>query len=79
MLICAEIASFTILVHHLVLCLPGIGVLAPYLTIHMKSLGITVEETAIIFGVVPIFALFGKRTQFLLRGEKNKISLPNCF
>ena len=67
------------LVHHLVLCLPGIGVLAPYLTIHMKSLGITVEETAIIFGVVPIFALFGKRTQFLLRGEKNKISLPNCF
>ena len=40
----------------------GIGVLAPYLTIHMKSLGITVEETAIIYGVVPLFGLIAPST-----------------
>ena len=35
----------------------GIGVLLPYMTIHMKSLGITVEEIGIIYGVVPFFAI----------------------
>jgi MFS family permease len=36
----------------------GIGVLLPYMTIHMKSLGISVEETAIIYGVFPLFSIF---------------------
>ena len=36
----------------------GIGVLLPNMTIHMKSLGISVEETAIIYGVFPIFSIF---------------------
>ena len=33
------------------------GVLMPFMTIHMKSLGITVEETAIINGIVPAFSV----------------------
>ena len=28
------------------------------MTIHMKALGITVAETAIIYGIYPIFAIF---------------------
>jgi len=32
-------------------------VLMPFMTIHMKSLGITVEETAIINGIVPPFSV----------------------
>lgn len=36
----------------------GIGVLVPFMTIHMKSLGLTVKEIAIIYGVAPpLFAL----------------------
>jgi MFS family permease len=35
----------------------GIGVLLPYMTIHMKSLGITVEEIGIIYGIVPFAAI----------------------
>ena len=35
----------------------GMGVLMPFMTIHMKSLGITVEETAIINGIVPPFSI----------------------
>ena len=27
------------------------------MTVHMKSLGITVDETAIIYGVIPLFAV----------------------
>ena len=37
--------------------LTGIGVLLPYMTIHMKSLGITVAETAIIYFVFPLFSI----------------------
>ena len=29
----------------------------PFMTIHMKSLGITVEETAIVSGIVPPFTI----------------------
>ena len=29
----------------------------PYMTIHMKSLGITVAETAIIYFVFPLFSI----------------------
>jgi len=37
----------------------GIGFLLPYMTIHMKSLGIIVsEEIRIIYGVVPFCAIF---------------------
>jgi len=32
-------------------------VLYPYLTIHMKELGISVEETAIMSAVIPIVAI----------------------
>ena len=35
----------------------GLGVLLPFMTIHMKSLGISVEETAIINGIAPPFAI----------------------
>jgi hypothetical protein len=33
------------------------GVLMPFMTIHMKSLGITVGETAIVNGIVPPFTI----------------------
>merc|ERR1712071_459829 len=35
----------------------GIGVLVPYMAIHMKSLGITVTEAAVIYGIYPIFSI----------------------
>lgn len=38
-------------------CKIGTGVIAPFMTVHMKSLGITVEETALINGIVPPFAI----------------------
>ena len=44
----------------------GLGVLLPYMTIHMKSLGITVEETAIIYGVVPLFAILAPSTMGMI-------------
>ena len=32
------------------------------MTVHMKSLGISVEETAIIYGVIPFFAILAPGT-----------------
>ncbi|XP_057367697.1 uncharacterized protein LOC130688704 isoform X2 [Daphnia carinata] len=43
--------------------LSGIGVLFPFVTIHMKSLGMTVEETGAIFGVSSVAAIL---TPFLV-------------
>ena len=40
----------------------GIGVLLPFMTIHMKSLGISVSETAVIYGVFPPFAILAPST-----------------
>lgn len=36
------------------------------MTIHMKSLGISVEETAIIYGVFPLFAILAPYTMGMI-------------
>lgn len=38
-------------------CFTAIGVILPYMTLHMRSLGITVEEIGIIYGIVPFAAI----------------------
>ena len=42
------------------------SVLLPYISIHMKSLGISVEETAIIHAVFPLFAIFAPYTMAII-------------
>lgn len=44
----------------------GIGVLLPYMTIHMKSLGISVAETAVIYGVFPLFSILAPYTMGMI-------------
>ena len=44
----------------------------PYLTVHMRQIGITVEETAIIYAVLPIVGFLGPPT------AGNHISLLTC-
>ncbi len=36
------------------------------MTIHMKSLGISVEETAIIYGVFPLFSILAPYTMGII-------------
>ena len=59
----------------------GIGVLLPYMTIHMKSLGISVEETAIIYGVFPLFTIFAPYIMGMIADKmgnfKVKLSILN--
>jgi len=58
--------------------LSSIGVLLPYMTIHMKSLGITVAETAIIYGVYPIFAIFAPFSMGVIADKLGNFKVLLC-
>ena len=57
----------------------GIGVLLPYMTIHMKSLGITVEEIGIIYGVVPFFAILAPSAMGMIADKLGNFKVINIY
>jgi len=62
----------------IVVVLSGIGVLLPYMTIHMKALGITVAETAIIYGIYPIFAIFAPFSMGIIADKLGNFKVLLC-
>ena len=59
----------------------GTGVLMPFMTIHMKSLGITVEETALINGIVPPFAILSPSAMGMIADRLGnfKVSIASSY
>ncbi|KAK4026589.1 hypothetical protein OUZ56_015594 [Daphnia magna] len=58
--------------------LSSIGVLLPYMTIHMKSLGISVEETALIYGIFPLFAILAPYTMGIIADKLGNFKVLLC-
>lgn len=44
---------------YLINCLAASACLLPYMTIHMKQLGITVKETAVVYTLLPVSQIVG--------------------
>ncbi|XP_076032426.1 major facilitator superfamily domain-containing protein 6-like [Oratosquilla oratoria] len=53
----------------------GVAAYLPFLTLHMQSLGITVEEIAIIYAVLPVSSLLGPPIAGLLADRFGRYSL----
>ena len=55
------------------------GVLIPFMTIHLKSLGITVEETAIINGIVPPFCILSPTIMGIIADKLGNFKVINIY
>ena len=53
--------------------------LLPYQTIHMKSLGISVQETAVIYGVVPIFSILSPSAMGFIGDKMGNFNVRTAF